>query len=244
MSRTEFADEACESFRQLQEEEEKLLCISQFDKQKKNYHLAKLLPVCLSVGGNTHCVGLLFKFDGIKTIVQGIAIDVKDMRNKANLIQNVHFDSWLHHSNASAYRPVSNLELFADEYSGHQQEQPQWERNQLTLNDSVVFGTPLPIENSISPLLSVSPLSSISPASSVSFGTPEVTPMPMSPITPMSISMPMPMILPINTMSVQPSCPNAVQLQDMMSQMVNQIQQNIAILDAQISSMQPNNIRN
>merc|ERR1719266_1283734 len=115
MSRTEFADEACESFRQLQEEEEELLCISQFDKQKKNYHLAKLLPVCLSVGGNTHCVGLLFKFDGKRTKVQGIAIDVKDMRNKANLIQNVTRHSWLHHSNASAYCPVRKLILYVDD---------------------------------------------------------------------------------------------------------------------------------
>merc|ERR1719384_1679933 len=78
---------------------------------------AYALPVYLPVkNGNAYaCVGLLFKFDGRRTIVQGIAIDLKDMRNKANLIQTVPRDSWLHGSKTSGYYPINNLELTFDD---------------------------------------------------------------------------------------------------------------------------------
>jgi len=146
MSRKQFEREAIKSLHQQQGD---FLCISQFNKQNTKYHLAKLLPVYLPLRADKRaCVGILFKFDGRRTKVQSIAIDLKDMRNKANLIQTVPRDSWLHDSKSYDYFPIDHLDLTFDDdqyYDDHSQQQaspqpttPQWQPNSM-LNESVVF---------------------------------------------------------------------------------------------------------
>jgi len=132
--------------------------------------LAKLLPVYLPLRGDKcACVGLLFKFDGRRTKVQSIAIDLKDMRNKANLIQTVTHDSWLHDSKTHGYFPINHLEFtygddqYYDDHSQQHSPSPQtpqpWAHNPM-LNASVVF------DNNDEEKISL-------------FGAPQVSPMPL-----------------------------------------------------------------
>merc|ERR550539_283706 len=105
--RHKFAKYAAAALKRVNENNEELICIAHFKFRHNEYHLEKLLPVYLPEYDTF--VALSFGCNKQGPRIDGIGLDLTDMKNKASLIQPVGADFWLNPSNNRMI--INNLEL-------------------------------------------------------------------------------------------------------------------------------------